>query len=653
MGKKSRTKRATSQRWDKGSKAVKPPKKPHGLWMDLRWLVPALVLGFLVYTNTLGGEFVYDDQRQIVRNTLIQDGSQFWRALTSDVWAFKGGDHAVSNYWRPSYVLWMILNFRCFGLGVFGWHLTNIVLHVAVVALLFALLRRLKVSRPVAGAIALIFAVHPVHTESVAWISGAPDLLLAAALLGSIWFVVLLGKKRTPLRWTGALVLYAVALGAKEVAILFPLVVLALLRNKREEDEKEVSWSQAFSIAWPFGAVALVYVITRASVLGATQQLPEGGASLGEAILSAPAVFAFYLRQMIAPYWIGPSYPLRAVTLDHIGLGNFVIPLAVTVIAAWWMIRMAERSKIARVGLALLLVPLLPAMYIVAFHPEQLVHDRYLYLPLLGFLLLIVPVLAALFQRFAGERLARGVGLIFVFAVIVAIPLGAQTIRYNRAWTSNLALWEWGVRSDPNSAFNYQQYGVQLQETRRLEEAVAAFDRSIEIHPMPATTVARGTALIEQKRFSEAERDLRQVTSKKVEEVNAYTMYQAYERLAIALTQQNKLSDAATSVAEARRRLPQYTAALTEKLAVILYQGGQKNEAVNELSAVRVQARAEMLPEARLIFYRLGLLHRELGHAQEARDAFQEFLSLTRGMLTPDIVQARSQAEAALRNPGR
>jgi tetratricopeptide (TPR) repeat protein len=651
VAKKNKAKRA-AQRWEKSARPISSPTEPRSSHLELLWLLPALVLGFLVYTNTLGGEFVYDDQRQIVRNTLIQDGSQFWRALTSDVWAFKGGDHAVSNYWRPSYVLWMILNFRCFGLGVFGWHLANILLHVGVVALLFALLKRLKVAPPVAGAIALIFAIHPAHAESVAWISGAPDLLLATALLGSSWFVILLGKKRTPLRWAGALGLYAVALGAKEVAILFPLVVLALLRSKQAEDGKEVSWSGALSIAWPFGAVALAYVITRTAILGSTQQLPEGSASLGEAILSAPAVFAFYLRQMIFPYWIGPSYPLRAVTLDKIGLANFVIPLGVCALAAWWMTRMAGRSKIARVGLALLMVPLIPAMYIVAFHPEQLVHDRYLYLPLLGFLLLTVPLLAALCQRFAGDR-PLGSWLIFAFGAIVAIPLGAQTIRYNRAWTSNLALWEWGVRTDPNSSFNYQLYGVQLQEAKRPEEAIAAFDRSIAIHPTPATTVARATALIDQKRFADAERDLRQLTSKRVEEVNAYTMYQAYERLAISLTQQNKLSDAATSVAEARRRLPQYSAALTEKLAVILYQGGQKSEALNELSSVRDKARAEMLPEARLIFFRLGLLHRELGHAQEARDAFQEFLSLTRGMLTPEIEQARSQSEAALRTSGR
>ena len=133
MGNKNKAKRA-AQRWEKSIQAVPVPQEARSPGTEIWWLLPALVLGFLIYANTLNGEFVYDDQRQIVRNTLIQDGSQFWRALTSDVWAFKGGDQAVSNYWRPSYVLWMILNFRCFGLAPFGWHLSNILLHVGVVA---------------------------------------------------------------------------------------------------------------------------------------------------------------------------------------------------------------------------------------------------------------------------------------------------------------------------------------------------------------------------------------------------------------------------------------------------------------------------------------------------------------------------------------
>ena len=649
--KKSRGQKSSASRWNKSNAMVRAPREQRDLLMDFWWLLPALLLSVLVYLNTLGGEFIYDDVRQIVRNTLIQDSSQFWHALTSDVWAFKGsGEESVSNYWRPSFVFWMILNFRCFGVHTFGWHLTNILLHVLVVALAFVLLRRLSLSRPIAGAIALLFAVHPIHSESVAWISGAPDLILGAALLGSIWFVIQLGEKTTGLRWAGALAFYAVALGAKEVAVLYPLIVVAVLYD---ENQNRFSWSRVFSIVWPFAIVSVIYLITRYAILGVMQQRASGGASSIETILSAPAVFAFYLRQMIAPYWIGPSYPLRAVTSANIGLYNFVIPLIVTVIAGWWMIRMAKQSKIARIGLALFWVPLLPTFNVGAFQPEQLVHDRYLYVPLLGFLVLIIPTLGSLLQRMAGERMGGRAFLVFAFAVIAAVPLSAQTVRYNRAWTSNLALWEWGVRSDPASAFNYQQYGVQLHQAKRLDEAIDAFDRSIQIHSLPATLVSRATALIDKNRFGEAERDLREVTSLQVAQVSAYTMYQAYERFAIAAQQQRKLDEAVKSIDEARRRLPQYKAALTEKLAVILYQSGQKQEALNELKAVRDQARIERLAESRLVSYRLGLLNAELGHQDEAREAFAEFLILTKGMLTPEIRQARSQSEAALRNLGR
>jgi tetratricopeptide (TPR) repeat protein len=653
MGRESKTQRATTQPAERGGTPSESSRKQGAIRVELLWVLPALALGFLVYLNTLHGEFVYDDHRQIVRNTLIQDSSQFWRALTSDVWAFKGGDEAVSNYWRPSFVFWMVLNFRWFGLAPFGWHLTNILLHLAIVALAFAFLRRLKVSRPVAGAIALIFAVHPVHTESVAWVSGAPDLILCAALLGSMWFVNLLGEKQTPLRWGLAIALYLVALGAKEIAVFYPLIVVALLwQRERADAAKDFSWARKLSMACPFAAMAVAYVIVRHSIVGIAGRMPEGGASLAEAILTAPSLLSFYLRQIIVPIWIGPSYPLRTVTMTGIGLGNFVIPLVVTIAAGAWMIMTAARSKLARIGLTLFLVSLLPTLNITVFHPEQLVHDRYLYAPLLGFLMLAIPVIASLFERLGGEHRSRGL-LLFLFSIaVISVSLAAQSVRYNRAWTSNLALWEWGVRSDPASSFNYQQYGVQLQGAGRLEQAADAFNRSIEINPAPVTYVARATTLIALKRFAEAERDLHTVTSS-VTQVDPYTLYQAYERLAVSLTQQHKLNEAAESIVEARGRLPHYAAALTEKLAVVLYLGGQKQEALDELNAVRVQGRTETLPESRLIFYRLGLLHAGLKHPQEARQAFQEFLSLTQGMLTPDIVKARSQAEITLRNLGR
>jgi protein O-mannosyl-transferase len=652
MGKKSKAKKVSAHR-SGGSKAVRPAQEKRGLRGELLWLLPALAAGLVVFLNTLHGQFVYDDQWQIVRNTLIQDSSQFWHALTSDVWAVHGGEQATSNYWRPSFVFWMILNFRCFGLATFGWHLSSVLLHLGVVALAFALLRRLNVSGPVAGAIALLFAVHPVHTESIAWISGATDLILCLALLGSIWFVVMLGERMTPLRWILALALYLVALGAKEIAILYPLIVVAVLwRRERDSENESISPARALSIAWPFAAAAIAYFIARQSILG-TVQLSKSEVSFGETILTAPAVCAFYLRQMIVPYGIGPSYPLRVVTAANIGMANFVLPLLVTIVAGGWMLWMAGRSKLARIGLALLLVPLLPTFNIAAFHPEQLVHDRYLYVPLLGFLILTVPIFATLLQRLRDESPSRRALLVFVCAAMASVPLAAQTIRYNSAWTSNLALWEWGVRSDPTSAFNYQQYGVQLHEAKRLDEAISAFNRAIEILPSPVAYLARGTTFIDQKKFEEAERDLHQLTSVEIEKVTPYTMYQAYEGLAVSYVKQRKLTEGAAALVEARDRLPQYTAAFTVRLAVILYQGGQKEEALNQLNAARTQGRTDALPESRLIFYRLGLLNAELGHTQEARDAYQEFLSLTKDILSPDIQLARSKSEDALRELGR
>src|SRR5215203_221563 len=153
---------------------------------ELRPLVLLALVAFVVFANSLGGDFVYDDNRQILRNPLIQDSSLYGKALVSDVCAFKGdGSVAASNYYRPTFVAWLILNFKIFGASPLGWHALNVLLHILVCLLCFLLLRRWNISRNPAFAVSLIFAVHPVHTESVAWISGSPDLLFAAAFLSS------------------------------------------------------------------------------------------------------------------------------------------------------------------------------------------------------------------------------------------------------------------------------------------------------------------------------------------------------------------------------------------------------------------------------------------------------------------------------------
>ena len=151
----------------------------------------ALVLVVLAYANAIHGQFVYDDQRQILRNPLIQQPALLGKALTSDVWAFSGAEgKAWSNYWRPAFVAWLSLHYALFGTDPTGWHVTNIALHFLATALGFFVLRALG-ARPAVCAVATwLFAVSPVHVESVTWISGSPDpmaaSLLFAAFLGHL-----------------------------------------------------------------------------------------------------------------------------------------------------------------------------------------------------------------------------------------------------------------------------------------------------------------------------------------------------------------------------------------------------------------------------------------------------------------------------------
>ncbi len=231
-----------------------------------------------------------------------------------------------------------------------------------------------------AGAIVLIFAVHPVHVESVSWISGSPDLLLGVFLLASLLMVDFYLEKKKSLLFALSLLFYAVALGAKEVAILFPLIVFALTWK-----EENSSLKGSIKISAPFIVLATVYFFLRLLVLGQISQASVDAPGFGSTLLSAPSVFAFYIRQIVFPLWLGPSYSLRPVTFENIGFVNFILPLVVSAVCLYGLVRFGWRSHVGRIGLAVFLL-LLPAMNLTAFVSEQLTHDRYLYLPLLGIL---------------------------------------------------------------------------------------------------------------------------------------------------------------------------------------------------------------------------------------------------------------------------
>jgi protein O-mannosyl-transferase len=157
-----------------------------------------LLIGFLIlcatlpYLNTLRNGFVYDDVTQVLHNPYIRTFHHVKDILTTDVWSYRGGTAAISHYYRPLMTLGYLLCFQTFGPSPFAFHLINLALYAAIVVLLFLVTARMFQDRAVALLAAAAFALHPIHTEPVAWIGAVTELELTFFCLLTFWFFLAL-----------------------------------------------------------------------------------------------------------------------------------------------------------------------------------------------------------------------------------------------------------------------------------------------------------------------------------------------------------------------------------------------------------------------------------------------------------------------------
>lgn len=634
------------------SKSDTMAHKPPSISEAPRWLLPALLaVAGVAFVSAIDGDFVYDDTRQIVDNPLIQESGRVGEALTSDVWAFRAEEGKPgSNYWRPTFVVWMIFNYRLFGLNPPGWHVTNILLHVLVTGLVFVLLRRLRLHPYVAAAVTLVFAVHPVHVESVSWIAGSPDLLLGATLIGALMLIHSYAVSVGWWKWVLAVVLSLIGMGAKEVGIVVPGLVFALVllfpvretQEKKKPPERTPRLWKATLVSLPFIAASVGYFFARIAVLGSFRQEGDLQHGFTEALLTAPASSMFYLRQIILPAKLSPIYQLEPVFAGGLGVSNFWVPLVILLLAGAVAVWLARRGAVQTFGLVFAALLLLPAFNIAAFPLDHMVHDRYLYLPLLGVLMIVVPSVVEWLASPKTRTYTKAATLTLVGAVVLAAPLLARTHSYTEVWDNEVALWEHAVDEAPESAFALRQYGVILEEVGRTREAESVFNRSLASRATGPAVVGQADVLIRQGRLAEAERLL--VLA--VEQQPAY--HPPYERLGLVYQQQGRLNDAEEIFREGRAVNPEVTCAFSTNLGVVLYLQGRRDEALETLQEGAARADREATPLCRQGLYHLSELHRERGELVEARAAYERFLSMSENLTDGRTQQMRRQAEQQL-----
>ncbi|HLJ49570.1 MAG TPA: tetratricopeptide repeat protein [Bryobacteraceae bacterium] len=411
-----------------------------------RWVLLASIalITAAVYMSTLGYDFVYDDHAQIVETKQLNSWRMVPHYFTGHVWSWKSPG-SQGPYYRPVFLLWLLFNQTLFGTIPLWWHLTSVLTHCAVALLVFVLMDRLTGDPVTASIAALFFGVHPCHIESVAWVSGITDPLMAAFMLGSLL---------TRRRWL-SLVLFAAALMEKESAIILPVLVV-LMRG------------QAKPPAPPFayGAVALIYLGVRQAVMHGFM-LVISPVPLWQMVATWPAMLFFYLKHLVWPSGLTVFYTLGVVNRpDYL---DVMVLLAVAIGLSFW----CWKSRVAAFAMAMLVLPILPVLNIRAFAHFETVHDRYLYVPSIGFCML-----AALALEYVRDRRAQ-LGV----AAIVMLGFAYGTVTQEQQWENNVTLFQRGIHMSPNNEIANQGMGTALMLRNQPADAIPYYRRALELQP--------------------------------------------------------------------------------------------------------------------------------------------------------------------------
>lgn len=434
-------------------------------------LLTLAALVALVYGSSVSYEFVFDDGLLVTENPV----SSWSLERTPDL--FASGMTGVT--YRPVRMVSYMLDHALAG-GHEAWvfHLSNLLWHLATVLTVFGLARALLGGILAAWLTAAVFAVHPLGSEAVVYVSGRRDLLLGLFSTGSLWCFW-----RSLAAWTwrrrlgtggAAFLLALLALGSKEIAIVLPVLaaLLAVLHWRRHPEAFSVGHS-LWLLAGGAAVIACVGLLYEA-------ELRRGFASLlaDRGLAPQPAltflVLAHYLGKMIWPQTLQADYRPFGFTLPEASLdGPSLLAaffLIVWVVSGLWLL---WRGRVAGVGLLWALVALLPVGQLLPY--GELIAEHNSYLPLVGFALVVGDGFQAL--RIRRRKLACGM------AMLLVAGLGLRSMARVPDWANDVALWTATLEVAPRAARSQHNLAVALAIQGKLLEAHEAFSAALELSP--------------------------------------------------------------------------------------------------------------------------------------------------------------------------
>jgi protein O-mannosyl-transferase len=536
----------------------------------------------------------FDDDVYITENRNVQSGL----TLEGVIWAFTT-THAAN--WHPLTWLSHMLDCQLYGLNPSGHHLTNLVFHIASTLLLFLVLERMTGALWRSSFVAALFALHPLHVESVAWVAERKDVLSTFFWMLTMWTYVHYVKRPGFNRYLLVLLFFILGLLSKPMLVTLPFVLLLLdywplgrfqfgqligdhksntSRSMNPGDQKSIPLRLILEKV-PF------FALTAISIFLTIFAQQKGGAvksleyyPLESRIANALVSYVSYIVKMIWSNQLAVFYPYQEMLPIWKVVGSGLL----LVCASLLVIRAARKLPCLIVGWFWYLGTLIPVIGLVQVG-SQAMADRYTYVPLIGLFIMIVWSVPDIWVGWRYRRVVLSISAGLLLSLLVIIT----KLQVNH-WQNSIMLYEHSLAVTSNNFIIDNNLGLALVEQGKIQEAIAHFSEALRIKPDDA---------------------------------------EAHYSLGLALAGQRKIQGAIAHFAEALRIKPEYSEAHNGLGVTLVWQGKIQEAIAHFTEALRIK------PDDAKAHYNLGIALAEQGKIQEAIAHFTEALRIK-----PDYAEA-------------
>ena len=603
-------------------------------------LVTLAFFSLVPYSNAPLNDFVYDDRTLIVDNPTIKSIKNIGTALRHDYW--WGTDLSYSGLYRPVTMISYVINHHFSGNSPFSFHMVNVVLHLVAVLLVFYCVRLLFEGMIVPFVSALLFAVHPIHTEAVTGVVGRAEILAAIFFLGALCLYIRSSENQRSgpgsyLYLLGSLFLYFFALLSKENTIVYigALAVIAVfLESRREGSSSAVtqrilvrkSFSNRKTILAITGSIVitLAYLAIRWNVLGkyafrsdiSVLDNPMVLAGLYERIVTAAVLFFKYLTLMAFPVHLSADYSAFQIPLSTFPpSGIDMIAGSVSIIFLFLLVFTYLRAKRFFLPFALFAVTyIIPSNLFITI--GTIFAERLMYLPSIGLCLLAGVFVQFLLEKIRGHGNKKWVISVTYSAVgLIVISFSARSFVRNGDWKDNMTLFTRAVAVSPKSARAHGNLGQALAESGKYDDALKEFDLFVSIyHDVEKIHINIANIYVDQGKNEEASKEYM-----KAIKINPEYPY-GYYHLGYLYDTMGRQEEAIRNYKHAIELKPDYTDALNNLGA--LYLEMERNREALEL----FKRACELEPELMLPLRNQGEACIKLREYRLAEDTIRRYI---------------------------